>query len=175
MPCLHKGKLSQPATFNYPVTWRWEDKTEDSCREDKTEDSWVFKQAPTETSRHVLVCGPPPESRVGACWWTDAGKASRLTWGDGIDPEEARVVVARVERRVRVAYLPRRHGQRLPQGRDHVGAWADHSTKKAGGGEGGDEVYRTRTCRGHRRQPPAVHTYVHATRSLPSNGKLCHP
>lgn len=52
---------------------------------------------------------------------------ARLTWGNGVDPEEARVVVARVEGCVGVANLPRRHGQRLPQGRNDVGAWA---TKK---------------------------------------------
>lgn len=48
-----------------------------------------------------------------------------LTWSDGVDAEQTGVVVASVERRVGVAYLSRRHGQRLPQWRDDIGAWTD--------------------------------------------------
>lgn len=64
--------------------------------------------------------------------FVDAG----LTWGNGVYPEEAGVVVARVERRVGVAYLPRRHGQRLPQGRNDVGAWTNktHTNLQIWGG-----------------------------------------
>lgn len=46
-----------------------------------------------------------------------------LTLGDGVYPEEAGVVVARVERRVRMADLSRGIGQRLSQGRHHVRTW----------------------------------------------------
>lgn len=57
----------------------------------------------------------------------DRGSRARahLTLGDGVDTEQARVVVARVERSVRVAYLPRRHRQRLPQGGNHVCPWPE--------------------------------------------------
>lgn len=59
----------------------------------------------------------------------DKPRASVLTLGDGVYSEEAGVVVARVERRVRMADLSRGVGQRLPQGRNDIRAWSKQLSK----------------------------------------------